>query len=144
QVRAAVPAARLVLAGPPGTPALPRMPGIDYLGLLPHTAVATLFGALDVGVICLRDTPFGRYSFPQKAYEMLAMRIPLVVARVGAMASLFADYPACTYAADNSASLARALLAQLRSPCVPALPVPTWEEQAAHLEDLLDGARARP
>jgi teichuronic acid biosynthesis glycosyltransferase TuaC len=142
EVHAALPDARLVLAGPVGAPALPRMPGIDYLGALPHAAVADLYGAIDVGVICVRDTPFGRYSFPQKAYEMLAMRIPLVVARVGAMATLFAQHAACTYEADSSASLAAALLAQLRAPCIPALPVPTWEDQAARLEALLAGARA--
>ncbi|MEQ8232432.1 MAG: glycosyltransferase [Gammaproteobacteria bacterium] len=140
EVRAAHPDARLLLAGPVGRPALPRLAGLEYLGALPHAAVSTFYGALDVGVICVRDTPFGRYSFPQKAYEMLAMRMPLVVARVGAMASLFADHPACTYEADSSTSLAAALLAQLRAPCIPALPIPTWDEQAARLEALLVAA----
>ena len=86
------------------------------LGELPHALAAELFAALDVGVIYLRDTPFGRFCFPQKAYEMAACGIPFVAANVGAMPALLADAPECLYRADDAESLAEALRGQLITP----------------------------
>lgn len=58
----------LVLAGPKDHRlAPPSDPRVHYLGELAHTQMPALFSALDVGVIYLRDTAFGRYCFPQKA-----------------------------------------------------------------------------
>lgn len=138
RVAVALPDVRLALAGPVGRPSLPKSERIHYLGLLSHEQVARFYPALDIGVICVKDSVFGRYSFPQKAYEMLASGIPLVVARVGAMQELFARYPGCTYPAGSVDALEQALLHQLRMPVVPDIPVPTWEQQGRRLSALLD------
>lgn len=108
-----------------------------YLGQINHEQVADFYAALDVGVICVRETPFGRYSFPQKAYEMAAMKIPLVVAAVGAMAQLFSSYPESLYQPDEVSDLAQKLEVQLLNPTVPHVPIPTWAEQAAKVERVL-------
>lgn len=128
----------LVLAGPvdPGFPP-PAAERIHTLGMLPHARTAELFNALDVGAICIRDTPFGRYCFPQKAYEMLACRLPVAAARVGAMNQLLADVPSGQFDADDAAGLARALLAQLDDPVVAEVPIEDWAQLIAALEPRL-------
>src|SRR5690606_29131989 len=128
QLRVEDPRMHLVLAGPhePGLPP-PAGDRVHYLGALPHARVAQLFSALDVGAICVLDTPFGRYCFPQKAYEMLACRLPVVAADVGAMGALFAGSPQCLYAAGDAAALAAGLREQAMRPVLPDLPIEDWQ-----------------
>ncbi|RYG15869.1 MAG: group 1 glycosyl transferase, partial [Chitinophagaceae bacterium] len=63
----------------------PKHERIIYLGKLSHERVAELFCVLDVGIVYLKDTQYGQLSFPQKAYEMAACQISMVVANVGDM-----------------------------------------------------------
>ena len=121
------PSAHLVLAGPHDRPP-PNDPRVHYLGQLPHAKTARLFSALDVGVIYLRDTPFGRYCFPQKAYEMMACDLPLVAARVGVMPDLLGAVPDCLYEADASHDLARAVHEQCRTPRRAAVAIDDWAQ----------------
>lgn len=128
----------LVLAGPvdPGFPP-PTGERIHNLGMLAHARTAELFSALDVGVICIRDTPFGRYCFPQKAYEMLACGLPVAAARVGAMTHLLADVPSCLFRADDAQDLARVILAQLDQPVRANVPIDDWQHLIGSLEPRL-------
>lgn len=128
----------LVLAGPidKGCPPPPE-DRVHYLGMLAHERTAELFSALDVGVICLRDTPFGRYCFPQKAYEMLACELPIVAASIGVMPHLLAATPDCLYQADDPADLARTVLRQLARPEVAQVPVNDWAEVVGAMEQRL-------
>jgi len=126
----------LVLAGAGDQP-VPDLPGVFHLGMLPHARVAELFAALDVAVICLADTEFGRYAFPQKAYEIVACGTPLVGARVGALGTLLAPWPHSLYTPGDEAGLATALAAQLDTPRSLPLVAPTWADQAARLEAAL-------
>lgn len=125
----------LVLAGKtdPDCP-LPENSRVHFLGQLSHADTAILFNALDVGVVYLRDTPYGRYSFPQKAYEMAACRIPIVAAHVGAMATLFSHIEDALYEPDNAASLSGSLTAQLTQGRKADLRIPTWEDQAKEMD----------
>jgi glycosyltransferase involved in cell wall biosynthesis len=125
----------LVLAGPADS-ALPppTEERVHYLGELPHARTAELFNALDVGVIYLRDTVFGRYCFPQKAYEMLACRLPIVAARIGVMPQLLASAPEGLYRDDDAADLARAVLAQLAHPQIAQVAIDDWSQLIDRLE----------
>jgi len=129
------PDVHLVVAGPveASTPP-PSGSNVQVLGLLPHADVATLFSALDVAVICIRDTPFGRFCFPQKAYEMLACQVPVVAADIGAMKTLLQPFPDSLYRAEDASSLAAQLERQLSRPTVAAVPIKSWEDLGAELE----------
>ena len=135
QLSKQMPDLHLVLAGrvEPGCPP-PEGPNVHCLGELPHHRTAELFNALDVGIVYLRDTPYGRASFPQKAYEMVACGLPVVAARVGAMEALFGDTPNSLYAPDHPASLAECLNAQLECPAVAHITIRDWASLAREQE----------
>lgn len=125
----------LVLAGTE-EPSLPRPsgPGVYYLGELNHSEIPVLFSALDVGVICLRETAFGEFSFPQKAYEMLACGLPVVAADVGAMSDLLSDTSNSLYRPDDALSLRRCLESQLDAPALWHRGIPTWADAGVALD----------
>jgi len=132
------PEARLVLAGPHDTATPPPGgPRVHYLGQLPHARMAELFAALDVGVIYLRDTAFGRYCFPQKAYEMLACGLPVISAAVGAMVPLLAGVPGALYRPDDADDLARAMDHQLAERQLPDVAFDDWATIIGRLEQHL-------
>ena len=137
-----MPDVHLVLAGPHGFPP-PQGDRVHSLGPLPHDRVAQVFGALDVGAICILDTPFGRYCFPQKAYEMLACDLPVVAASVGQMTHLFADTPGMLYTAGDAHDLANKLEAQLRAPQQSRVPIQDWSEVIGAIEPKLQRLIAR-
>jgi len=138
RLRNKIPDAHLVLAGPHAASLPPPDgPRVHYLGALSHDRVAHLFGALDVGAICILDTVFGRYCFPQKAYEMLACGLPVVAADVGAMGELLAHTPECLYRAEDADDLARRVEQQMASPVVPNLPIKDWRELIGDAEPRL-------
>jgi teichuronic acid biosynthesis glycosyltransferase TuaC len=137
------PTLHLVLAGPRDPRlVLPAHPRLHLAGSLPPERVPLLLGALDVSVICNRDSAFGRYCFPQKLYESLGCRVPVVVAEVGAMADLLEPWPRNRFRPNDPGSLETALLAQLEEPVVPDLPIPTWDSLATRLDRLLRQAVA--
>jgi glycosyltransferase involved in cell wall biosynthesis len=132
------PDAHLVLAGPIDNRLPPPSgPRVNYLGKWPHSRTAELFGALDVGVIYLRDTPFGRYCFPQKAYEMLACGLPLAATRIGVMPKLLESAPKGLYCAGDAADLARAIGAQLNSPEFAVVAIDDWAHIVGVMEQRL-------
>lgn len=126
-IAAARPDVHLVLAGPTEPQSLPPQGDrVHYVGMLAHDQVARLFCALDVGVISVLDTPFGRYCFPQKAYEMLACELPVVAADVGATGELFAGHPRLLFRPGDAEALAQAVLTQLGGAERLALPIRDW------------------
>lgn len=128
----------LVLAGPTDSSYPPPSgPRVHYLGMLPHHQTATLFRSLDAGVIYLRDTPFGRYCFPQKAYEMFACGLPVAAARIGVMPALLGEQSGGLYEADSPQDLARAIISQLTAPQRPAITIEDWSTIVGRLEQSL-------
>lgn len=139
QIAAKQPDAHLVLAGPVDSRCPPPTGDrVHYLGLLSHAKTAELFCALDVGVIYLRDTPFGRYCFPQKLQEMIACDLPIVAAGVGVMPTLLTATPTMLYHATDAIGCARAIAAQLQEPTRCAIAVENWETTVAKLGRMLE------
>jgi glycosyltransferase involved in cell wall biosynthesis len=128
----------LVLAGPfAASFPPPSHPHVHHLGSIAHDRVAELFCALDVGVIYLRDTPFGRYCFPQKAYEMLACALPVVAADVGAMGGLLAGAKGSLYRPDDAADLAERIVDRLQDPVIPKVRIDDWSTIIGELDATL-------
>jgi teichuronic acid biosynthesis glycosyltransferase TuaC len=126
----------LALAGPRDhKQTIPVGPRIHDFNSLRHEEVSTFVNALDVAVVCYRHSAQGEYSFPQKAYEIIACRVPLVAAAVGSMNELLENYPDCLYEPENSASLADTIRHQLQAKTVIDMPIPSWADSAKQLSD---------
>ncbi len=123
------------MAGPRrSASAIPRGERIHDFGALPLDQVAVLFNALDVAVVCNRDSSFGRYNFPQKAREIIACGTALVAAEVGAMKAILREHRQCLFAPEDPVSLAAAIRMQLAQPTSLDHKVPAWSDLAAQLE----------
>jgi glycosyltransferase involved in cell wall biosynthesis len=128
----------LVLAGPRDPRlALPTGERIHDFGMLPSEQVPLLLSALDISVICNRETAFGSYCFPQKLYESVACRVPVLVAATAAMREHLREYPESLFWPDDPASLVAALRRQLAAPAPLPLKAPTWGDLACRLEGFL-------
>ena len=138
------PSLHLVLAGPYQKDCPPpNGDRVHYLGALPHHDIAKLFQALDVGIISILDTPFGRYCFPQKAYEMLACHLPVVVANVGEMNHLFKKFPQALFQAGNAEDLAFKVQQHLKNPAHRVSTIDDWETIIKRIEPLLTSLKLR-
>jgi teichuronic acid biosynthesis glycosyltransferase TuaC len=134
-LRKRFPDLHLALAGPRDIE-IPRHEGIRDLGILPYERVPLFFNALDVAVVCNLDNDFGRYCYPQKAREIMACDIPLVAAKVGSMADLFADHPAWLFRPGDPTDLSRAMESRLSDQTTGYQEVPSWSDLAGNLEAL--------
>ena len=128
----------LAIAGPRDNDTIiPISENIHDLGLLPLDQVPILLCALDVAVINNIGSEFGLYCFPQKAYEIIACRIPLVAAAVGSMNELFGDQPMLLFEPENPRDFVRAVHAQLNAAHIYNGFVPTWDDLALRFENYL-------
>ena len=125
----------LALAGPRASGLrIPAGPRVHDLKELPHEEVASFISALDLAAVCYRQSAQGEFSFPQKAYEIMACRVPFIAAAVGTMNELLQKYPACLYASDNPESLAESVRRQLKDRVIVHREVPSWADSAKRLE----------
>ncbi len=125
----------LVYAGPrDGTPGRYRHERIIDLGVLSPEEVPFLLSALDVAIICNKDSAFGRYCFPQKLYEIAACRTRLVAAAVGETARVLAAHPDLLYPPGRADLLADCVSHCLAGEGDVGLPAIEWESCAERLE----------
>lgn len=138
------PELHLLLAGRLGRGVrIPEHPRIVHLGQLPLAEVPYVIGAMDVAVICNRRSAFGEYCFPQKLYEVLACRVPPLVARTGGVAPLLDSAPRNGYEPGSVSSLTEGIEALLAEPSLPAVrPVP-WQQLGARLAAFLSQWQSR-
>lgn len=125
----------LALAGPRASGLrIPHGPRVHDLKELPHQEVPSFISALDLSAVCYRQSAQGEFSFPQKAYEIMACRVPFIAAAVGTMNELLQKYPACLYASENPESLAEAVRRQLKDKIIVDTEIPSWADSAKRLE----------
>ena len=116
---------------------IPTNGKVLYLGELPQGDVGQLFNALNVGIISNRQNQFAEFCFPQKFYEMIACRLPVVAADVGVMRQLLAGHENCLYEPESADSLADAIEKQIKRPKVLNISVPVWSDLGRHFSQLL-------
>jgi len=87
-----------------------------------------------VAVIYNRDSSFGRYCFPQKAYEIIACGTPVVAANVGSMKNLLDRHREWLFEPESPQSCAEAIGSQLNKPTPLDIDVPSWPEFSRQLE----------
>jgi glycosyltransferase involved in cell wall biosynthesis len=127
----------LLIAGPIGKHVnMPKGEKVHYLNNLPYDKVPYLINALDLAVVCNRDSDFGRFCFPQKIYEFMACQTPFIAAAVGATEALLKNHPYCLYKADDLKDFIRIALQQLKQPKLTEQFIPTWKNQAEKLESI--------
>jgi glycosyltransferase involved in cell wall biosynthesis len=132
------PRIHLVLAGPmDGSVAIPTGDRVHYLGQLPHDGVASFFSALNVATVCVLDTPFGRYCFPQKAYEILATGTPVVASAVGDMKHLLRTTPQLLYRAGDVHDLADRIRQAIDHPVTVDVTITDWAGVICNVEPQL-------
>ena len=124
----------LALAGRLVSP-LPNIKNVIYMGDLPYSDIVYFINSLDVAVICLKDSLFCRYCFPQKLYEILACKIPVVASNIGVIKSVLKNYPKLLFNSDDE--LAENLIKQINKRVIPDIKVKLWEEQAEIFENNL-------
>ncbi|UDL03848.1 glycosyltransferase family 4 protein [Marinobacter sp. CA1] len=98
----------LVVAGPKDRVSMNfKHPRFIDLGTLDLKGVSLLLSSLDVGIICNKDSSFGRYCFPLKLAEFLASQTPFVAADVGEVSVLLSARRDCLYEPGSAIQLAR-------------------------------------
>jgi glycosyltransferase involved in cell wall biosynthesis len=139
-LRTRQPGVQLVIAGPRDRVTAELIAGSEEiidLGSMAHDQVPWLYTALDIGVVCNRDSAFGRACHPQKLVEMAACGLPAVVAAVGDVSLLLDEVN--LYPPGDAAALADRLEQQLKAPMVvPSSMALQWNELAVKLEALLE------
>jgi glycosyltransferase involved in cell wall biosynthesis len=117
---------------------LPESDRFLFLDQIPPQKVPIFISSLDVNVICNRDSSFGRYCFPQKFYEAIACKVPVIAAEVGTMKELLKNTSHGLYKPDDVNSLVTALRLQLKNPELLSLEVPTWNELGIKVGDFFE------
>lgn len=112
----------------------PKSSRVHYLGMLPPKKIPVFLSALNIAVICNRESAFGKYCFPQKFYESVACGVPVVAAGTGPMPELLKDSPEHLFEPENIAHLVAVLRRQVNSPVALPLEVPTWTTLGNRLE----------
>jgi teichuronic acid biosynthesis glycosyltransferase TuaC len=132
------PSIHLVLAGTKDIPP-PTHPNVHDLGQLDHAQIPILLNALDIGIICNKDSVFAQYCHPQKLLEMQACHLPTIATRVGIFALDGTEPNTETYPPENAGELRRKILETLSKDRQKSgwSNVPTWASNAALLEDFL-------
>lgn len=111
-------------------------PNVVDLGVLPYQEMSLFFNVLDVAVICNQNNGFGQYCFPQKAYEILACKIPVVAADLGVMSDLLKNHPECLFNPESEDELVSKIDKLLKKSPEMEIAIYTWAEQAEKFERL--------
>jgi len=115
---------------------IPEHKNIIYLGELGHSKVVDFFNSLNVAVIIIMDNSFGRYSFPQKSYEILACGVPVLCSAIGAMNDVLKDYPQSLF--SNESDFLNKTRQQLHNPCFVDVKIETWADKSRQIVKILN------
>ncbi len=124
---------------------LPDHSHVHYLGMLPLDKIPQFISMLDLAVICNKPSKFGNYCFPQKVYEILACKVPLLAARVGAIVDLLKDHQRLLFEPDNLEDFIEKSKFLIDNPEQTLnIEIQTWAGLAKKMENLFFELLAKP
>jgi hypothetical protein len=126
---------QLVLAGNLDPTNPPPTEGVCHLGRLQHSQMNDFYNAMDINCISMLDTEFGRYAFPQKAYEMLAAGRPVVLPLLESMANI-KGISVLRYPCKDIEQIKSAILKASKTPEASSV-IPSWSDQIDKIEGML-------
>jgi len=89
---------------------------VRFPGVVPQAELADALARADVGLVPLEPSPFSDLCQPNKLFDYVAVRVPVVAARLPAIEETFDATCLAYYAAGDSADLARCILELHRGP----------------------------
>lgn len=136
KLRASFKDLHLVLAGPRDLE-FPVDSNIHDLGIIDHKKVPILINALDVAIICNKDSAQYTFGFPTKAYEIMACHVPVVATNLGPMQTVLKNHPECLFDQDDVDGFVRVVSNQITNPSKIGVPVLTWTELALRFNQFI-------
>lgn len=88
---------------------------IEFVGWVPLKNVAKVLIQADVGVVPLLRSPFSELCQPNKLFEYIALRVPVIAARFPAIEENFDNESVRYFEPDDPEDLARAIIAHYRN-----------------------------
>jgi glycosyltransferase involved in cell wall biosynthesis len=89
---------------------------VRLCGFAPVNTIPALIALADLEIVPYRRNPFTDMLYPSKAFECLALGVPVIMARTGAVAELFAGVEDMLFRPEDPDALAAHVLALYRDP----------------------------
>ncbi|HEU5011744.1 MAG TPA: glycosyltransferase family 4 protein [Roseiflexaceae bacterium] len=89
---------------------------VQLCGYVAIDEIPERIAGADLGVVPYRSNPFTDMLYPTKAFECLAMNIPVITSRTEAMAELFAGIDDMFFEPENVTDLAQRIASLYQSP----------------------------
>ena len=126
----------LAVAGPRDIN-IPKLPKIHDIGFLSHNNIPIFFNALDLAIICNKNSLQYSYGFPIKTFEILACETPLIATKMGPLEHFLKEYTQNLYEQVKINSFISTVKEQLSNPTKIKIPIITWNDLVKELETLL-------
>ena len=108
-----------------------------YMGYLDDAQLKDLYRSADLLVAVNLENAFGKYSYPVKIYEALAMGVPVVASRTSSTAYVLQDYPGALVVPNDVDALVERISQVLDAPYPVNRSQAGWSSQVRQLESLL-------
>jgi glycosyltransferase involved in cell wall biosynthesis len=123
-IRKAIPQARLRIVGDGETgPRLRQIAketgiaeAVTFTGKIPRGQIARTIAQADIGLVPLMPCPFSELCQPNKLFEYVAVRVPVVAARFPAIRETFSEECLTFFEAGNPDDLARCVIDLYHAP----------------------------
>ncbi len=83
---------------------------VDFKGFLPFPELTKIISSADVGIVPLLPTPFGELCQPNKLFDYISLKIPVIAPQLPAIVETFDESCVMFYEAGSSKDMAQGIL----------------------------------